>query len=159
AEHELIAVRRSFGYAGCSGHAAGAADVLDDNGAPKTVGKPRTEDTAEDVERAPGRERDDHGDRPCRPVLRGGTVCDAERAAQKGRDCHGPSHRALLRTRTGCPEVQCQILAGSATAGNDAPGPQAAPARRLAKNSCLPRLIEISQVGWRLVLAARHQHA
>src|SRR5262249_56656169 len=56
AEHELIAVRRSFGYAGCSGHAAGAADVLDDNGAPKTVGKPRTEDTAEDVERAPGRE-------------------------------------------------------------------------------------------------------
>src|SRR5262245_20122231 len=51
AEHELIAVGRSLGHAGCSGHAAGAANVLDDNGAPKTVGKPRTEDTAEDVER------------------------------------------------------------------------------------------------------------
>ena len=69
AEHELIAVGRRLRYPGAPGHAAGAADVFDDDLLAQKLGKAGGEDASDRVCRTAGGERNDHGHRPGRPVL------------------------------------------------------------------------------------------
>src|SRR5204863_8900314 len=49
-------------------HAAGAADVLDNDRLLENFSQPLGEQTGHDVVRAAWREWIDHGERPCRPV-------------------------------------------------------------------------------------------
>ena len=70
AEHEGVAVGRRVGDALRAGHAAGAADVLDDHLLAEDFAHALRDDAAEHVGRAAGRERNDHRHRPGRIVLR-----------------------------------------------------------------------------------------
>jgi len=72
AHHELIAVRCRLRDAVCADHAAGPADVLDDDLLAQDVRERLAQDSGDDIGRAAGRERNHHGHRPGWPVLRPG---------------------------------------------------------------------------------------
>ena len=63
AELDRVAVRRRLGDAQAAGHAAGAADIFDDDLLAEHFAHALPDHAAEHVGRAAGGERDDHGDR------------------------------------------------------------------------------------------------
>jgi hypothetical protein len=87
AERERIAVGGGARHPGGPGHAAGAANVLDQHLLAQELGETLRQDTPHDVGAAAGRERNHHGHRPQRPILR----CSRHGRAQKrcGRDQGG----------------------------------------------------------------------
>ena len=95
AEHELVAVRRSFRYAGAAGHAAGAADVFDNDLLAEQLGKARSKDPSDRIGRPTGGERHDHGHRSGRPVLRERRRNRYEGADRNCSDVKQPSHSHL----------------------------------------------------------------
>ena len=66
----LIAVGLRLGHARGAGHAACAADVLDNDLLPERLAHARRQDAGDRVERASGRIWNDHRNGPCRPTLR-----------------------------------------------------------------------------------------
>jgi hypothetical protein len=105
-EHELVSVGRSLRDAAGTGHAAGAADILDDHLLPKSLRQSRREYAADRIGRAAGGERNNHGHRPCRPILRRGSrwdegmkhTADRDRVTQQGLRAHRPSPYPPLPT-------------------------------------------------------------
>ena len=83
AQHELVAVRRGLRDARRAGHAAGAADVFDDDLLLQDLGKPRADDARDDVGGAAGRVGHDHGERPVGPALRRGRLRRSGRGQQQ----------------------------------------------------------------------------
>jgi hypothetical protein len=74
AEHELIAVRRSLCHAGRPGHTPRAADILDDHLLAQELREARREYSTQHINPAARRQRNDHGHRSRRPVLRRGKL-------------------------------------------------------------------------------------
>ena len=74
AEHEGVAVGLGFGDALGAGLAAGAADVLNDDVLLQDLAHLRGNDAAEQVGRSAGGERDHHGHRAGREILRTGVA-------------------------------------------------------------------------------------
>jgi hypothetical protein len=72
AEHELIAVGGGLRDPGSAGHAAGAADILDDHLLAQNLREALRQDASQDIEPAAGGRRNHHGQRPRRPLLRAG---------------------------------------------------------------------------------------
>jgi hypothetical protein len=72
AQHELVAIGRRFGDPSDAGHATRAAYVLDDHLLAQDLGQASAENASCGVGGTAGRERDHHGDRSRRPVLRSG---------------------------------------------------------------------------------------
>jgi hypothetical protein len=60
AEHKLISVRRRFGDPGGANHAAGSADILDDQLFLQGVAQCRLQNASNRVHRTTGCERDYH---------------------------------------------------------------------------------------------------
>ncbi len=72
AEQECVAVGRRLGDTLGADNTCRGADVLDDDLLVQEFAHARRKDASQDIERAAGREWHDHGQRPCRPVLRAG---------------------------------------------------------------------------------------
>jgi len=83
AENELVAVRRRLRHARGADHSSGAADVLDDHLLAQNLGEASAEDASEHIGAPAGREWDHHGERPHRPILRGGRVIAGNDAAEQ----------------------------------------------------------------------------
>jgi len=83
AENELVAVRRRLRHARGADHSSGAADVLDDHLLAQNLGEAPAEDASEHIGAPAGREWDHHGERPRRPILRGGRVIAGNDAAEQ----------------------------------------------------------------------------
>jgi hypothetical protein len=91
AEHEGQAVGIALRDAQRPGHAAGAGHVVDDDLAADRFAEIVPEDAAEHVDRAAGRERHHHGERPARPaLLRMRESCEAQNDC--GNDCKNRTH-------------------------------------------------------------------
>ena len=73
-----VAVGRGIGDALAAIHAAGAADILDHNLLAEDLAHARREYAADRVLRAARSERNDHGDRPGRKVLRIGSRAESQ---------------------------------------------------------------------------------
>ncbi len=69
-QQQRVAVGRRLGDALRPGHAAGAADILDDELLAEDLADARAEDARDGVDRPAGRIRHDKVDRACRPALR-----------------------------------------------------------------------------------------
>ncbi len=69
AKDKLVAVGRRLGDAVGAGHAAGAADVLDDHLLAQDLGQSGVENARHDVRGTAGNIGHHHGQRPSRPVL------------------------------------------------------------------------------------------
>ena len=93
AKHELITVGRRPGHARAAGHAAGASDVLDDDLLAQKLGKLWGQNPPDTVGRTAGRERNHHGHRAARPLLRQRRRTACENGERGGRElaCHKSS--------------------------------------------------------------------
>src|SRR5262245_26323587 len=107
AQKENRAVGWRLGHALGAARAAGAADVLDDDLMTECFGQALGEDAAHQIDRATGRERHHHGDRPGRPGL---CVCrPGQQARERRRDDRSQHHfsptiavRSLAAPRSRC---------------------------------------------------------
>src|SRR6266508_2961066 len=81
---KLVAVRRRLDDARRAHHAAGAADILDDDLLTQDLGEPAPDNASEHIGTAAGSERNHHGQRPAWPVLFGGRMNAGEPAEDAG---------------------------------------------------------------------------
>ncbi len=118
AEQEHRAVGRRLGDARGAVHAAGAADILDDHLLAEPLGQLLRHQAADEIDRAAGRERHHHGDRPRRPVLRDGGTAEHERDQGREQDLrHGVSPCNSLGLMLSAEVLRAWRLRGDAPSG------------------------------------------
>ena len=102
ADDEVVAVGRAVGDTLGAGLAAGAGDVLDHHLLAESFAHLRADHAAEHVGRTAGGERDHHGDRAGRIILRGGAGGEPDKAGQHAGDDFEHEHFLRLLPDT-CP--------------------------------------------------------